>query len=156
MNNVNIWKSVKIRSLIIANIVSLTVGIILSHDPPICGEKGGLNNHWIFWWAILLLTLQWYNSNASISNSLTAPLKFVTQSETISDGRLFHLMNLSIALMKLSVSNDCTNSICTARNDINASPSLRGWCFLLGIYRSKESYTRPEKWMITSFYSKRS
>ena len=118
LNNVSIWKSLKIQSLIIANIASLTVWIILSHYPPMCGEEGGLNNHWIFWWAILLPTLLWSNFDVSISSSLTAPLKFVPQSETISDGRPLQLMNLCIALMKLSVSNDSANSICTATPDL--------------------------------------
>ena len=117
-NNVNIWKSVKIQSLIIANIASLIVWIILSQDLPICDEEGGLNNNWIFWWAILLSTLLWSNFDVSISSSLTAPLKFVPQSETISDGCTLQLMNLCNALMKLSVSNDSANSICTARTDI--------------------------------------
>ena len=91
-----------------------------------CGEKGGLNNHWIFWWAILLPTLLWSNFDVSISNPLTAPLKFVPLSETISDGRPIQLMNLCIALMKLSLSNDPANSRCTTRTDIqkNMQPHL--------------------------------
>ena len=124
--NVNIWKSVKILSLIITNIASLTSWTILSHNLPICGKEGGLKNHWIFWWAILLSTLLWSNFNISISSSLTGPLKFVPQSKTTSDGR-------PNRLMKLSVSNDSTNSICTARTDIQTK--MQPHLFFLDIFR---------------------
>ena len=87
LNNVNIWKSFKIRSLIIANIASLTVQKILFQDPFMCVEDVGLNNFWIFWQAILLPTLQWSYLDVSISSSLTAPFKFFPQSESICDER---------------------------------------------------------------------
>ena len=60
----------------------------------------------------------------SISSSLTAPLKFVPQSETISDGRPLRLINLCIALMKLSASNHSANSICTVRTDMQTKIHL--------------------------------
>ena len=63
------------------------------------------------------IALLWFNFVVSISSSLTAPSKCFQQSETISDGRPLRLMNLCIALMKLSVSNDSANSICTTRTD---------------------------------------
>ena len=48
----------------------------------------------------------------------------IPQSETISDGHFLRLMNLCIALMKLSESNDSANWTCTAQTNIKTKMQL--------------------------------
>ena len=51
-------------------------------------------------------------------NLFTAPLKIVPRSEIVKNDRLLRLINRYITLMRQSVSNDTTSSMCMARVDL--------------------------------------
>ena len=121
LSNVNIKKSVKIQYLIIANIASLTVRIILSHDPPMCDEEGGLNKLQCF------NLKQFHKLKLSVMiETLRATL---VQSETID--ALFSWWIFAIF--------DSTYSICTAQTDIQTE--MQPHLFTLNLF----CWTYPKK-----------
>ena len=104
VKTVIIWKYVSILSLTMLNRDAFTKRINLSQELPICGELGGLNSHAICCFLVNSLIFIWLRLLCSSLSSLTAPLKFDPQSDTVMFGLPLLLMNLQSALMKESVS----------------------------------------------------
>lgn len=109
--------------MIIANIASLTVRIILSHDPPMCDEEGGLNKLQCF------NLKQFHKLKLSVMiETLRATL---VQSETID--ALFSWWIFAIF--------DSTYSICTAQTDIQTK--MQSHLFTLDLFCM--TYIGPKK-----------